>query len=78
LYEQDKLNQCGFIKDTNIIIEIMVARIWHGNTSVKKFDAYTDFLKQVAIPDYQKTMGILLHHDQKNDQKSRCSVQLNS
>jgi len=56
----------------------MVARIWHGNTSVKKFDAYTDFLKQVAIPDYQKTMGILLHHDQKNDQKSRCSVQLNS
>jgi heme-degrading monooxygenase HmoA len=35
----------------------MVARIWHGKTSLEKFDAYTDFLKQVAIPDYQKTPG---------------------
>lgn len=35
----------------------MIARIWHGKTSIEKFDAYTDFLKQVAIPDYQKTGG---------------------
>jgi heme-degrading monooxygenase HmoA len=35
----------------------MIARIWHGKTSVNNFDAYTDFLKQVAIPDYQKTDG---------------------
>ena len=35
----------------------MIARIWHGKTSVENFDAYTDFLKQVAIPDYQNTDG---------------------
>ena len=36
----------------------MIARIWHGKTSIKKYEAYTDFLKQVAIPDYQKTEGL--------------------
>lgn len=35
----------------------MIARIWHGKTSAKNFDAYTEFLKQVAIPDYQNTIG---------------------
>jgi heme-degrading monooxygenase HmoA len=35
----------------------MIARIWHGKTSAANFDAYTAFLKQVAIPDYQKTEG---------------------
>ena len=35
----------------------MIARIWHGKTSVENFDAYTAFLKQVAIPDYTKTAG---------------------
>ena len=35
----------------------MVARIWHGKTSSKNFEAYTEFLKQIAIPDYQKTIG---------------------
>ena len=35
----------------------MVARIWHGKTSLENFDAYTDFLKRVAIPDYEKTPG---------------------
>jgi heme-degrading monooxygenase HmoA len=37
----------------------MIARIWHGKTSAEKFDTYTDFLKQVAIPDYQKTEGFM-------------------
>ena len=35
----------------------MIARIWHGKTSVENFVAYTYFLRQVAILDYQKTDG---------------------
>ena len=35
----------------------MIARIWHGKTSIENYEAYTDFLKRVAIPDYQKTVG---------------------
>jgi heme-degrading monooxygenase HmoA len=35
----------------------MIARIWHGKTSVENFDRYTEFLKEVAIPDYKKTKG---------------------
>jgi heme-degrading monooxygenase HmoA len=35
----------------------MIARIWHGRTDIKKYDAYTEFLKRVAIPDYQETKG---------------------
>ena len=35
----------------------MIARIWHGKTSIENFDAYTEFLKKVAVPDYQKTTG---------------------
>jgi heme-degrading monooxygenase HmoA len=35
----------------------MIARIWHGKTSIENFAAYTEFLKLVAIPDYQKTNG---------------------
>ncbi|MEO5777286.1 MAG: antibiotic biosynthesis monooxygenase [Flavobacterium sp.] len=35
----------------------MIARIWHGKTSDADFDVYTEFLKQIAIPDYQRTMG---------------------
>src|SRR5882757_8887683 len=36
---------------------MMIARIWHGKTSMENYEAYTDFLKSVAIPDYQKTIG---------------------
>ena len=35
----------------------MIARIWHGKTSLTNYDTYSSFLKQVAIPDYQKTVG---------------------
>ena len=35
----------------------MIARIWHGKTSITNFETYAEFLKQVAIPDYQKTEG---------------------
>ena len=35
----------------------MIARIWQGKTSIENYDAYTEFLKNVAVPDYQKTIG---------------------
>ena len=35
----------------------MIARIWHGKTSAANFEAYTELLKQLAIPDYKKTIG---------------------
>lgn len=37
----------------------MIARIWHGKTSVENFDDYTAFLKKVAVPDYNKTDGFI-------------------
>ena len=37
----------------------MIARIWHGLTKIKDYEAYTEFLKGVAIPDYQKTEGLM-------------------
>ena len=36
----------------------MIARIWQGKTRIEDYDAYTEFLKRVAIPDYQKTTGL--------------------
>ena len=35
----------------------MIARIWHGKTDKASYEAYSNFLKQVAIPDYKKTAG---------------------
>jgi heme-degrading monooxygenase HmoA len=35
----------------------MIARIWHGKTRIENYDAYTNFLKRVAIPDYKNTHG---------------------
>src|SRR5262245_24777530 len=35
----------------------MIARIWHGRTSAARADAYLEFLRQRAIPDYRKTPG---------------------
>ena len=37
----------------------MIARIWHGKTSIGDYERYTDFLKEVAIPDYEKTVGFI-------------------
>ncbi|PCJ95263.1 MAG: antibiotic biosynthesis monooxygenase [Flavobacteriaceae bacterium] len=39
----------------------MIARIWHGKTSVEDFEVYASFLKKVAVPDYQKTNGYVKH-----------------
>lgn len=35
----------------------MIARIWHGRTKKQDYEAYTAFLKNVAIPDYRRTSG---------------------
>jgi len=37
----------------------MIARIWHGTTKAEHYEAYTDFMKLVAIPDYKKTSGFI-------------------
>ncbi len=37
----------------------MIARIWHGKTNVEDYEAYTNFMKSKAIPDYQKTEGFV-------------------
>lgn len=37
----------------------MIARIWHGKTSLENYEAYTKFLKEIAVPDYQKTKGFV-------------------
>ena len=37
----------------------MIARIWEGKTKLKHFEAYSSFMKERAIPDYQNTDGLL-------------------
>ncbi|WP_306059110.1 antibiotic biosynthesis monooxygenase family protein [Natronococcus wangiae] len=37
----------------------MIGRIWHGRTPAEKADAYFEFLKERAIPDYESTDGNL-------------------
>jgi heme-degrading monooxygenase HmoA len=49
----------------------MIARIWHGKTAASDLEAYTDLLKKLAIPDYQKTPGFkdlrFLRHCKDNE-----------
>lgn len=37
----------------------MIARIWHGITKAYQLEAYTAFMRSVAIPDYKKTGGFI-------------------
>lgn len=37
----------------------MIARIWHGRTKSEHYEAYTNFMKTKAIPDYKKTKGFV-------------------
>jgi heme-degrading monooxygenase HmoA len=37
----------------------MIARIWHGKTSITDYERYTDFMRSVAIPDYKRTKGFV-------------------
>jgi heme-degrading monooxygenase HmoA len=46
----------------------MIARIWTGNTDIIHLETYSEFLKHVAIPDYENTPGFrglmfLRNHD---------------
>lgn len=43
----------------NIEDSMMIARIWHGRTKQNDYEAYTEFLKKRAIPDYQNTRGFV-------------------
>jgi heme-degrading monooxygenase HmoA len=49
----------------------MIARIWHGMTSVAKADEYTDFLNARAIPDYRGTPGNLGVHVLRRNEGGR-------
>jgi heme-degrading monooxygenase HmoA len=35
----------------------MIARLWHGRTRARDYDAYWAFLRDRAIPDYRQTPG---------------------
>ncbi|WP_035586408.1 antibiotic biosynthesis monooxygenase family protein [Hippea jasoniae] len=37
----------------------MIARIWHGRTKAEDYEAYSEFLKSKAIPDYENTEGFV-------------------
>lgn len=37
----------------------MICRIWHGRTPRLKADAYAEFLRERAIPDYRSVAGNL-------------------
>lgn len=37
----------------------MIARIWHGKTKAEHFEEYSEFMRERAIPDYQKTDGFI-------------------
>lgn len=37
----------------------MIARIWHGTTRADQYEAYTEFMKARAIPDYKGTEGFV-------------------
>lgn len=46
----------------------MIARMWHGRTSIEKADAYTAFLSERAIPDYRSIPGNLAVHILRRDE----------
>lgn len=37
----------------------MVARIWSGRTTKENYQAYSDFLIDVAVPDYKRINGCI-------------------
>ena len=47
----------------------MIVRMWHGRTPKEKADAYEEFLKSKAIPDYQSIEGNLGLTFLKRDEK---------
>ncbi len=49
----------------------MIARFWHGRTTVAKAAAYLEFLERRTIPDYRATAGnksaLVLHRIEGNE-----------
>ena len=37
----------------------MIVRLWHGRTSKENFEAYTQFMREMAAPDYASVEGNL-------------------
>ena len=37
----------------------MIARIWKGKTKLEHLEAYEQFMKERAVPDYSKTPGFV-------------------
>lgn len=35
----------------------MIARIWNGVTAIEHYEDYSTFMRERAIPDYEKTRG---------------------
>ena len=49
----------------------MIARVWHGKTSVAKSEQYKTFLLDVAVKDYRSVKGLqglkFLHRIENNE-----------
>jgi len=37
----------------------LIGRIWSGKTRIEDYEAYTEFLRERAIPDYRDTDGFI-------------------
>ncbi len=37
----------------------MIVRLWHGRTTLSKADAYAEFMKERAAPDYDSVDGLI-------------------
>lgn len=37
----------------------MIARIWYGKTKLSDIEAYAQFMKDKAVPDYKSTLGFI-------------------
>jgi heme-degrading monooxygenase HmoA len=50
----------------------MIIRIWHGRTSLPLGDAYEQFLRSRAIPDYRSVAGNLGAFVLRRDESDAC------
>lgn len=58
LYDLPVYCQTDFLPFSKTKKRMMIARIWHGTTKIEDYEAYTDFMKTKAIPDYEGTDGL--------------------
>jgi heme-degrading monooxygenase HmoA len=50
----------------------MIIRIWHGRTALSRGDAYEQFLRARAIPDYRSISGNLGAFVLRRDESDAC------